>query len=368
MSWEDQGRQEHGWFGSGKGPEKPRNASSVGMFGPGELAQRIQAVAYGSIGALPQGLRAHASAQHDAGNLARLTDAMTAWVGGTRLSRAEFADRFFGRAARDPVVEKLHDAVLDVASATSHAELRQASEKVANAMQAVGLNGWPRFLADAVERARDPATVVAVEKSGQPGAHAVDTANPVRAKQPSPTNDLAKRLDIGRKIVQTDRSATSADSDAMAQHLGSTMSLSQLQKLQSTGLHVIVVRGSVTADRTDLKGVQPRGYPPGKTWDTSSGALTRNNEPLVATHTGPRGEREVPGPAQSSSADVTLHEIGHAINRRDGGWFEWLPIEAISGARMTRTLQRALLPPPITTNQTRRQDGMRLSRRATPNS
>jgi hypothetical protein len=63
--------------------------------------------------------------------------------------------------------------------ATSHAELREAAEKVASAMQAVGLDRWPRFLADAQERARDPATVAAIEKSGQPADPGRDAIRPV---------------------------------------------------------------------------------------------------------------------------------------------------------------------------------------------
>jgi putative RNase toxin 50 of polymorphic toxin system len=169
VSWQDQGRQKHGWFGDGKGAEKPKDAPGSGsVFGPGRLAQRIQAVAHGSIGALPQALRARAAAQYDAGNMARLTEVMTALSSGARLSNAEFADRFFGRTADDPIVEKLHDAAVDVGSATSHAKLREAAEKVANAMQAIGLDRWPRFLADAQDRARAPATIAAIAKSVQP--------------------------------------------------------------------------------------------------------------------------------------------------------------------------------------------------------
>ena len=323
MSWEDQGRQEHGWFGSGKGPERLPDASGGGMFGLGGRAERIQAFAYGTIGALPHALRARATAQYASGNLARLTEAMTAWSSGTTLSNAEFADRFFGRAADDPVVAKLHDAARDVGSATSHAELREGSEKVANAMQVVGLDSWPRFIADAGRRARDPATVAAIENSRQSAARTADMANSGLANRPSPAADFQQRLDIGRKLVQIGGSATSGNSTAVAQHLASTMSASQLQQLQSTGVNVIVVRGTVTNYRSDLKGVRPRGYPQGQTWDANPGTLTRNNDAVVATHAGPHGERELPGAMQSSSADVTLHEIGHAINRRAGGWFEW---------------------------------------------
>ena|ERR1019366_6788040 len=92
------GRQEHGWFGDGEGPEKSEAASvSGGMFGPDGLSTRIQAVACGTVGALPQALRARAAAQYGAGNLARLTGAMTARSGATQLSDAEFSDRLRGR-------------------------------------------------------------------------------------------------------------------------------------------------------------------------------------------------------------------------------------------------------------------------------
>ncbi len=55
MSWEDQGRQEHGWFGSGTAPKTDQQAGSsgAGLFGPGGLDQRIHAVIYGAAGALP---------------------------------------------------------------------------------------------------------------------------------------------------------------------------------------------------------------------------------------------------------------------------------------------------------------------------
>jgi hypothetical protein len=167
VGWEDQGRQEHGWFGHGTAPAKANDASGEGMFGPDGLAQRILAVAHGAVGALPQALRARAAAQYDAGNLGRLTEVMTAWSRGTKLGVDEFAERFFGRAADDPGIEQLHCAALDVGLAQSHAELREASDQLADAMKAIGLDRWPRFLADAQDRARDPATVAAVEKSRQ---------------------------------------------------------------------------------------------------------------------------------------------------------------------------------------------------------
>jgi hypothetical protein len=70
-------------------------------------------------------------------------------------------------------------AALDVRFATSQAELREAAEKIASAMQAIGLDRWPRFLADAQDRARDPATVAAATRSRQPRDPTPDAIRPV---------------------------------------------------------------------------------------------------------------------------------------------------------------------------------------------
>lgn len=120
-----------------------------------------------------------AEAQYRNGTLGRLTEAMTAWMDGVRLERTEFAERFFGRSADDSIVQKLHGAALDASLATNHADLAEAAGKVAEAMRSVGLDTWPRFVADAQARARDPATVEAVEKSGHVPNSGRDAIRPV---------------------------------------------------------------------------------------------------------------------------------------------------------------------------------------------
>jgi hypothetical protein len=80
----------------------------------------------------------------------------------------------------DPVVAKLRGAAQGAASGMTHAEQRDAGGQLADAMQIVGPDRWPRFLVDAQERARDPATVAAVEASQQPPPrHGVDAIRPV---------------------------------------------------------------------------------------------------------------------------------------------------------------------------------------------
>ncbi len=179
MSWEDQGRQYHMWFGHGTAPGKSSTGGADPSVTGKSTADRVQALAYGAIALLPAAQRRQAEAQYRNGTLPRLTAAMSAWMRGTRLDQATFADRFFGRSADDHVVRILHSAALDAATATSQADIREAAGKLAEAMQAVGLYQWPSFVADAEERARNPATVAAIEKSRQPPDPGKDAIRPV---------------------------------------------------------------------------------------------------------------------------------------------------------------------------------------------
>jgi hypothetical protein len=52
--------------------------------------------------------------------------------------------------------------------AQSHTELREAADDLAAAQQMVGLDRCSSFVADAVQRASDPATTAMIEKSEQP--------------------------------------------------------------------------------------------------------------------------------------------------------------------------------------------------------
>jgi hypothetical protein len=97
---------------------------------------------------------------------------------GARLDRAEFSERFFGRAADDPAVAKRRSAAMGASMATSHAELRDAASDLAAAQQIIGLDRWRSFLADAQQRADDPAAVTALEMSQTPPDVAKDAIRP----------------------------------------------------------------------------------------------------------------------------------------------------------------------------------------------
>jgi hypothetical protein len=96
----------------------------------------------------------------------------------------------------------------------------------------------------------------------------------------------------------------------------------QLQILKDAGVSVIACRGTVTDYRTDLKGVRPRGWPPGSTWDKVPGAYTKDRKEVVIGTIGqdsPDGPR-VPGTGEGhGSANLVDHEAEHAVDHATGG-------------------------------------------------
>jgi hypothetical protein len=194
MSWEDQGRQEHGWFGHGTAPLRDKQAEGGGGVGASAgITRRIEAVASGTIAASPAGLRRRAEAQFIGSNLARLTSAMAAWNAGARLSPAEFAQRYFARGPDDPAVQHLRAATIGAAEARSHADLRDAAEALGAAVQTIGVDSWPRFIADAEARTRG----IASSANDQKPIGSVKTgseASPIRPEQVPPITATGSTL------------------------------------------------------------------------------------------------------------------------------------------------------------------------------
>lgn len=89
-----------------------------------------------------------------------------------------------------------------------------------------------------------------------------------------------------------------------------------LEKLVAKKTRITVCKNSVTEILTSLKGVQPRGWPPGMTWDSVPGLYDpATNQVIVATRKGvvpPTGDGH-------GSANLVIHEVGHAIDAAGGG-------------------------------------------------
>ena len=89
--------------------------------------------------------------------------------------------------------------------------------------------------------------------------------------------------------------------------------------LQKGGLQFVVVRGSVTEYYTELKGVTPRGWPAGKTWDSVPG-LARGIVVVIATRGhGTQGGPYVPATGDGhGSYNLVFHETAHVLGRITG--------------------------------------------------
>ncbi|MDR3472203.1 MAG: hypothetical protein P4M09_10995 [Devosia sp.] len=190
------------WFGHGTGPGKDEDSGDDGgdLFGPAEIGERIAAVAQGAIGALPAELRARAAARNDPATLEALTAVMTAWARAGGLDHAEFAERFLGRSAEDPVAGDLRATAMGAETAKSHADLAETAGHLTDAMRAIGIDRWQSFVADAAERAKDPATLAVVADNRQSQARDGNPADAMAyAKSPS-LSELMKRDDSIRPV------------------------------------------------------------------------------------------------------------------------------------------------------------------------
>jgi len=88
------------------------------------------------------------------------------------------------------------------------------------------------------------------------------------------------------------------------------------QLLAEKGAQVVVVRDSITEYFPDLKGVQPRGWPPGSTWDSVTGCAA-GKEAVIAVVGHGTGTPQL---NNHGSGNVVLHEVGHVLDTVTGAY------------------------------------------------
>jgi hypothetical protein len=121
---------------------------------------------------------------------------------------------------------------------------------------------------------------------------------------------------IARSLVQAGGAGDASDVDLVVAELGK-MPVTALRAMEAGGVKVIACRDSVTDFASDLKGVQPRGWPPGATWDSVPGAYMPDRNAVVIATTGhgtPPGAH-VPATGEGhGSANLVIHESAHAVD------------------------------------------------------
>ena len=114
--------------------------------------------------------------------------------------------------------------------------------------------------------------------------------------------------EIAARLVRAGGSGTAEDAAVVAAELA-RLPVNVLQYMEAKGVRVVAARGSVTDYLTHLRGVRPRGWPPGATWDTVPG-LANGNEVVIAVRDG-----RVPASGNGHGAySLVIHETFHAVD------------------------------------------------------
>ncbi|HEY3446779.1 MAG TPA: hypothetical protein VGK67_10470 [Myxococcales bacterium] len=152
------------------------------------------------------------------------------------------------------------------------------------------------------------------EKVFQPLGKALGERSDV---EPATTPGPAANQSLAAKLTVAGGSADQTDVELVAAQLA-TLPAGALKKMQAAHLKVIAARGSVTDVCTELKGVQPRGWPPGATWDQVPGLYDPSRKAvIIATVETEGGGRAVPPKGQLHGAySLVLHETGHGLDFR----------------------------------------------------
>jgi hypothetical protein len=151
-SWIYQGRQEHGWFGTGTGPGAPVSGqagaehSPAGLFDPRNAGARIDYAARTVIARLDRKDRSHGAAVFNSTALGRLRNAVIASHGASGLSRDAFRQHFFGAYASDQTVDQWRSTAKALVEARTDQALGVAGEALTQTIKDVGFYRWSRRL------------------------------------------------------------------------------------------------------------------------------------------------------------------------------------------------------------------------------
>jgi YMGG-like Gly-zipper len=147
-------------------------------------------------------------------------------------------------------------------------------------------------------------------------APVVKAAFDTQRSPPTPTAEQLKaRKEEAKKVTATAGHGTDADAGLVVDQLAK-MPKVLLDALDKNGTKVKVCRGSVTDYLTELKGVKPRGWPAGSTWDSVPGLQQPDKkEVVIATVGHDKGDAHVPKTGEGhGSVNLVIHETAHGVD------------------------------------------------------
>ncbi len=153
--WIYQGRQSHGWFGTGTAPKDENSDTPTGanpLFKPVNAGQRVDYAA-SSIIHVPRNERGRWNSAVSDSARDRLKTAVAAWYGASALSRDAFRAQFLDPYTSNETVDSLRSAAQGMIEGRTYDDLAKAGKDLAAAAQQIGVDRWPRFLGDATRKA-----------------------------------------------------------------------------------------------------------------------------------------------------------------------------------------------------------------------
>ncbi len=165
-NWMNQGRQSHGWFGHGTNPDKA--ASPQGLARP--LAERIHDLGHTLVAGLPAAKRHHDAGRLSAEDHARLDRLLAAVVQALPLGLPAMARRVFGVHPDTPGLKSFVDAGRALLRAGTSADLRTATDLLADSAKSIGLDHVKPFLRRADEHLAQQGGLLALVKDMRPPA------------------------------------------------------------------------------------------------------------------------------------------------------------------------------------------------------
>jgi len=126
----------------------------------------------------------------------------------------------------------------------------------------------------------------------------------------------SERLEVANLLINLHKPTMNQDKEVVASEL-SKLPLKVLHKMILCGARGVVTRNSVISYRPDLKGLQPRGYDEGDTWDDVPGCA-QGREFVVATRLNWRFQPYVPRFGEDhGSYNLAMHEALHSYDYSD---------------------------------------------------
>lgn len=127
--------------------------------------------------------------------------------------------------------------------------------------------------------------------------------------------DREKAVEIGQ-VTHTGGKGDANDAKLVAKELAA-LPTTAIKTMNANGTKVVACRESITDHRADLKGVTPRGWPAGSTWDNVPGVfLPDSNEVVIATtgHGTATGAKVPPTGQGHGAFDLAAHESMHGYD------------------------------------------------------